>query len=283
MDLLLLDAGAEEAPRGAHEVSGIAAALEAHQVRAQQAVDDRPAPRQLGKDLRRREGDVVEEPDLQIRAGLAEQLGNQLELVVLDPDGGALGRMADDGVGEPPVDLPVGIPPGAVELRRGDHVVVERPQRGVGEALVEKLDVLGAQLDGDQVDAAVAERLDRLIRGAVPAHPGAVGLGHHRGQGCHQSAGGAAPAVLAAGLVGRTAVDGQPVGNHHEVDTGPLPRRRVAGAVGGRPRRVSGVCVRGRRVRCLHWCPLGLLVALIHPSRAESSVLFVRWAGVKET
>src|SRR6478736_1935279 len=118
MDLLLLDARAKEAPCGAHEVSGIAAALEAHQVRTQQAVDDRPAPRELGKDLRRREGDVVEEPDLQIRPGFPEQLGNQLELVVLHPDGGTLGRMADDGVGEPPVDLPVRIPPGAVELRR---------------------------------------------------------------------------------------------------------------------------------------------------------------------
>ena len=101
VDLLLLDAGAQEAPGGAHEVPGVAAALEAHQVRAQQAVDDRAAPRELGEDFRRRERDVVEEPDLQVRPGLPEHLRDQLELVVLHPDGGALGRMADDGVGEP--------------------------------------------------------------------------------------------------------------------------------------------------------------------------------------
>ncbi len=142
VDLLLLDAGAEEAAGGAHEVAGVAAALEAHQVRAQQAVDDGPAPRQLGEDFRRGEGDVVEEPDLQVRARLAQHLGDQLELVVLHPDRGALVGVLDDGVGEPPVDLAVGVPPGPVELRRGDHVVVQRPQGGVGEALVEELDVV---------------------------------------------------------------------------------------------------------------------------------------------
>ena len=89
VDLLLLDAGAQEAPGGAHEVAGVAAALEAHQVRAEQAVDDGAAPRQLGEDFRRRERDVVEEPDLQVRPGLAEHLRDELELVVLHPDGGA--------------------------------------------------------------------------------------------------------------------------------------------------------------------------------------------------
>ena len=183
-----------------------------------------------------------------------------------------------------PVDLPVGVPPGAVELRRGDHVVVERPQRGVGKALVEKLDVVRAQLDGDQVDAAVAEGLDGLIGRAVPAHPGAVGLGHHRGQRCHESAGGAAPAVLAAGLVGGTAVNGQPVGHHHEVELIPCPGAG-RGAVGGRPRRFSGALVRrGRRCPLLPLVPPGVRSWLsINPSRTESSGLFVRWAGGRET
>ena len=77
VDLLLLDAGAEEPAGGAHEVAGVAGALEADQVGAEQAVDDGAAPRQLGEDLRRREGDVVEEPDLQVRAGLAEHLAGR--------------------------------------------------------------------------------------------------------------------------------------------------------------------------------------------------------------
>ncbi len=39
---------------------------------------------------------MVEEADLQVRPGLAEHSRNQLELVVLDPHGGAFGRVADD-------------------------------------------------------------------------------------------------------------------------------------------------------------------------------------------
>ena len=70
--LLLLDAGAKEPPGGAHEVAGVAGPLEAHQVGAQQAVDDGLPPGQLGEDLRRREGDVVEEPDPEVRPGLAQ-------------------------------------------------------------------------------------------------------------------------------------------------------------------------------------------------------------------
>ena len=282
VDLLLLDAGAEEAAGGAHEVAGVAAALEAHQVRAEQAVDDGAAPRQLGEDLRRREGDVVEEADLQVRARLAQHLGDELQLVVLHPDGGAVAGVVDDGVREPAVDLAVGVPPGPVELRRGNHVVVERPERGVGEALVEELDVVRAQLDRNEVDAAVAEGLDMLIRGAVPADPGAVGLGHHGGQGGDQAAGGAAPAVLAAGLVRGAAVDRQAVGHHHEVIL--RVRIGVAGAVRGGAvlarlrildpiRRVCVACI---------GAPWGSLVAPIHPSRAESSVLFVRWEAWEE-
>ena len=187
--LLLLDARAQEPPGGAHEVAGIAGALEAHEVGAHQAVDDGVPPRQLGEDFRRGKRDVVEEADPEVGPRFAQQPGHQLQLVVLDPHGGAVVCMAYDGVGEPLVDPAVGVPPGPVELRGSDHVVVQGPQGGVGEALVIQLNIVGAELYRDEIHPAVAERFDRLIRRAVPAHPGAVGLGHHRSQCGHQAAG----------------------------------------------------------------------------------------------
>ncbi|MCY1224644.1 hypothetical protein D9M72_368110 [compost metagenome] len=251
MHLLLLDAGAQETPGGAHEVAGIAGALEAHQVGAEESVNDGPAPRELGEDFRRGEGDVVEEPDFEVRACFAEHLGNQLQLVVLHPDRGSVVGVAHDGVGEPPVDLAVRIPPGPVEFRRRDDVVVERPKSGVGKALIEKFDVVRAQLHRDQVHAAVAERLDGFIRGAVPAHPCAVGFGHHRGQSGHQATGRAAPAVLAPPVLRGAAVNRKTVGHHHEV----IERvSRVAAAARGFS---FGACFGFFTVRSLHWCPLG--------------------------
>ncbi|MNI52392.1 hypothetical protein D3C73_1071660 [compost metagenome] len=180
VNLLLLDAGTQEAPGRAHEVTGVAGALEAQKVSAQQAVNNLPAPRELREDLRGREGNVVEEADLQVRPGLAEHSRNQLELVVLDPHSGAFGGMANDGVGKLLIDLAVGIPPRTVELRRCDHVVVKRPDGRVGEALVVQLHFVAAELDRDEVHAFVAEGTHRLVGRSMPTHPRAVGLCHHR-------------------------------------------------------------------------------------------------------
>ncbi len=161
--LLLLDAGAQEAAGRAQEVGGVIGALEADQVRAQQPVDDGTAPGQLGKDLRRRKGYVVEEPDPQVRPALPQIPGNQLQLVVLHPDRGALGSGLGRGLRETLVDGAVGIPPRAVELRWRNHVVVERPERGVGEALVIQLHLRVAQRHRDQVHVVVVERVHFLV------------------------------------------------------------------------------------------------------------------------
>ena len=73
-----------------------------------------------------------------VRSGrsIAQHLRHQLQLVVLDPHGRAVGGGVGGGLGEAPVDLDVAVPPLAVVDRLDDDVVVERPQRGVGEALV---------------------------------------------------------------------------------------------------------------------------------------------------
>ena len=125
----------------ADEVGGAAGQLEADDVRAEQALEDLAAPRQLLEQLGRRERDVQEEADAQVGPQLAEHLRDQLQLVVLHPDRGALGGHLGGLGGEPLVDPDVGVPPLAVEGRLGDHVVVERPERAVGEALVELLDL----------------------------------------------------------------------------------------------------------------------------------------------
>ena len=92
---------------------------------------------QLGEQLGRRERDVQVEPDAQVGSQLAQHRRDQLELVVLHPDDGVLGGVLRGRVGEALVDRDVGLPPLAVEGRLGHQVVVERPEGGVGEALVE--------------------------------------------------------------------------------------------------------------------------------------------------
>ena len=126
----------------ADEVGGVAGALEADEVGAEQALDHLLAPRQLREQLERRQRDVVEVADPQVRPQLAQHLGDQLQLVVVHPHGGAAGGLRGGRLGEPPVDPLVGLPPVPVERGRLDDVVVQRPQGVVGEALVELLEVV---------------------------------------------------------------------------------------------------------------------------------------------
>jgi hypothetical protein len=103
-----------------------------------------------------------------------------------------------------------------VELRLGHDVVVERPERPVGEALVELLDLTGAEGDGNERETVLDERLDLLLAGgAGPADPGAVVGPQHGLEGGDQAAGGAAPRHGAIRLV--HPVDGQAVGHDDEV------------------------------------------------------------------
>ena len=197
--------------------------LEADQVGAEQPLDDRRPPRQLGEQLVGRERDVQEEADGEVGPLLAQQRRDQLQLVVVHPDDGVLGGDGGGALGEPLVDLHVGVPPGAVVLRLLDDVVVERPQRGVGHALVVAVDLVLGQRHRDQRHAAGLERLRRLAGRARPAHPGAAAAGDERLQRGDQPAGAALPARLAVGV--GDLVDREPVGDH---DHGAVrPRLRV--------------------------------------------------------
>ena len=94
---------------------------------------------------------MQEETDPQVRSLVAQHLRNQLQLVVLNPDHCAVGCHLGRVVGEPLVDRDVGLPPLAVELRRSDRVVIERPERRVGEALVVLRDVRSRERDWDEL------------------------------------------------------------------------------------------------------------------------------------
>ena len=87
------------------EVPGAAGELETDQVGAEQALDDLGPPRQPHEQLDRRERDVQEEADPHVRPQPAEQLGDELQLVVVHPDGRAGRRELGRRLGEPRVDL----------------------------------------------------------------------------------------------------------------------------------------------------------------------------------
>ena len=155
-----------------------------------------------------------EEADAYVGPELAEQPGDELQLVVVHPDGGAWRGLTGGRLGEPPVDVRVRLPPGAVELRGRDDVVVERPQGRVGEALVVVLDLGRRQRDADQVHAVVVEGLRRIPGCSHPAHPRALGGAHHRLHRRDEATGADPPLELAARRL--DLVHGQPVGDHDE-------------------------------------------------------------------
>ena len=61
-----------------------------------------------------RERDVEEEADQQVRPLVAQHLGHELQVVVVDPHDGLVGRDLGQGVGEALVDRLVGLPVGAL-------------------------------------------------------------------------------------------------------------------------------------------------------------------------
>ena len=204
-----------EQPAGQpQEVRRTAGQLEADQVGAEQAPDHLGAPGQLHEQLLGRKRDVQEKANTQIRTPFAKHLRDQLELVVLDPDHRALGRRVGGDIGEPSVDRDVRIPPAPMVFRLGDHVVVERPERRVGEALVVGVDLAGRERHRPDVDPIGLERLRRLTRRPRPADPDAVPTSHHRFERGDQAAGAGPPAH---GSVGSDLpVYGQPVGDDDE-------------------------------------------------------------------
>jgi hypothetical protein len=161
---------------------------------------------------------VQEESDPQVWSQSPQHLGHQLQLVVLHPYRGAFAGALGSGRGESFVDFDVGLPPRSMKGRRGDHIVVERPQCPVGEALVVVDDVLTGQCDRMQGDVAVDEWLHFHVRHTGPADPSTAAGAQERIQGGDQSTRTGLPPLRAIGQLFQ--VHRQPIGHHYETRLG---------------------------------------------------------------
>ena len=201
------------------EVGGGTRSLEADEVRAEQTLHHLSSPRESLEQLGGWERDVQEESDPQVGPALAQHLRHELQLVVVHPHGGVEVRVLGGCFREAGVHGLVGVPPGPVVLRRRDDVVVERPQRGIGEALVVLLDLLCGQGDRHHVDAVGGERLDdlgiRIARAPVPADPRTGLAAHDRLERGDEPAGRPLPTGGAVGCL--DPVHRQAVGDDDEV------------------------------------------------------------------
>jgi hypothetical protein len=112
--------------------------------------------------------------------------------------------------------------------RLDDHVVVERPQGGVGEPLVVLGDVVAAQPDRAELQSVLQDRILGAVDDARPADPRATLLAEQRLKCGDQAAGTALPR---GGAVRQPLhVDGQPVGDDHEIG-GPGPGGKIGSGV----------------------------------------------------
>ena len=95
-----------------------------------------------------------------LRAELAELPGHQPQVVVVDPDEGALGRLARRLLGEQPVDGDVVVPVVLAELGAVGEREDDRPERLLREALIEQAHVVGGERDAGRAQAGIALRVD---------------------------------------------------------------------------------------------------------------------------
>ncbi len=139
------------------EVVAVLGDVEADQIGAQHALQDRGAPGQDAEDLGRRKRDVQEEADAGLGQLLADHGRGQGQLVVVDPDQVAGAMAAHDLVGEAAVDGPVDLPLAlGVEPDLVEQVVEQRPQHAVREAVVVARDLVPGQLHRDRAQLAEA-------------------------------------------------------------------------------------------------------------------------------
>jgi hypothetical protein len=147
--------------------------------------------------MQRRERDMEKEADPGGLVPVADEFGDVDELVVLNPDEVPLPAVAEDAVGELLVDLQVGVPERGVEIALSQQVVEEGPEDAVGEPLVEILDLLFREEDGQEVvPPFLVTRVEHGLPGAPPlerhprpADPETAAVGEHRSQRAHQAAG----------------------------------------------------------------------------------------------
>jgi hypothetical protein len=121
--------------------------MEPDKVRSKEAGEDLLPPGEVAEDLERREGDVVEIPDLGIRQALPEHLREEHQVVVVDPDGVVGPGHLHHGVAELLVHPLVDLPRLRIVVCMEVEVVEERPEGVVAEPVVVVLDVIRGEED----------------------------------------------------------------------------------------------------------------------------------------
>jgi hypothetical protein len=164
----------EQAAARPDEVLAVAICVEGDDVRAQQSAQDLLAPREPREQLRRRPRYVQEESDRCIGAAATQHLREEHQVIVLNPQQ-SVRRAAQTQPcrlpREPLVDDPVVLPPRSIEGGGLDEIVEQRPDRAIGEAVVERVHLSAAQRDGPQPHGQIGDLGGNVFRAAVPPHP----------------------------------------------------------------------------------------------------------------
>ena len=176
-----------------HQVAGVAASLQAHQVVDEEVLQQLPRPRQDREGVDGRKRDVQEEADLSRPSELSKCSGEREEVEVVDPQGVVGPQMGRQALGESSVDPPVGGVRLASYVNPVRVVVQQRPQRSVGKDVVVQAGLAPRQVECDHAPRAEVRNGDVAAvagrgRPAAPAEPQRLSLTENGTDGAYQTA-----------------------------------------------------------------------------------------------
>ncbi len=141
----------------AREVGGIDLGLKTDEIIVTQRRNELVVVGQRGDDFRRRKWDVDEESDLVDVAAIAQRFGERHQMIVVHPDYIVGTQQLLEILGEEFVDAEITAEIAPREFGEIEPVMQNRPQHAVGEAVVEFLVVILAQIDGGVGDVVVLD------------------------------------------------------------------------------------------------------------------------------
>jgi hypothetical protein len=123
--------------------------LKADEIRAHHSLDEPRTCRKGEEDLRVRKRDVEEESDARIGQPLPKERRNAHELIVVHPDDVTRPVVRGHSVRIARVDGLIDVPTLDAQRHAVDSVVTDRPEHAVRDTLVEHLDLVRVELQGD--------------------------------------------------------------------------------------------------------------------------------------
>ncbi len=162
----------------AREIGGIDLGLKTDEIVVAQRRNELVVVRQRGDDFRRRKRNMDEKSDLIGMTAIAQRLGERHQMIVVHPHNVVGSEQRLQMPGEEFVDAEVAAEIAAREFGEVEPVMQNRPQHPVGEAVVEFLVVVLAQIDGGVSDVVVLDDPGRarivIRRTPAPAEPKAA-------------------------------------------------------------------------------------------------------------